>query len=270
MASPSTHLYPLLVPTAQPANTSSHSSLANALGPESGYSIYLTGPPVTNPSYPYPARNVLNPTTYPARTPLLASNGRRPINPGARSAYQLQANEDVKGLPEISSRHRLLPQPVHVESPKPYGYQPGAEFSAIYFQRKGNKGPYSIGDLLTMDTLPDLVDGNAPLFALTPDRWIKIKLTWPGYARYPFEKRIPIKQGVPLTPTLVLMALASHIDEFVRWIHNEGAIVERGQEQWQVKKVLAGVPAMWKDCVIASLQHRTGSIWQPEIYYLRG
>ncbi|KIK99591.1 hypothetical protein PAXRUDRAFT_822586 [Paxillus rubicundulus Ve08.2h10] len=66
------------------------------------------------------------------------------------------------------------------------------------------------------------------------------------------------------------MALASHIDEFVRWIYNEGAIVERGQEQWEVKKVLAGVPAMWKDCVIASLEHRTGSIWQPEIYCLRG
>ncbi|KIK99592.1 hypothetical protein PAXRUDRAFT_822587 [Paxillus rubicundulus Ve08.2h10] len=52
-----------------PENTSSNSSLANALGPEPGYSIYLTGPPLTNPSYPYPARNVLNPTTYPARTP---------------------------------------------------------------------------------------------------------------------------------------------------------------------------------------------------------
>lgn len=41
---------------------------------------------------------------------------------------------------------------------------------------------------------------------------------WPGYSRYPFEKRIPLKRGAPLTPTLLLMALAHHIDEFVRWL----------------------------------------------------
>ncbi|KAF9223725.1 hypothetical protein BS17DRAFT_115225 [Gyrodon lividus] len=272
MTFPSPSPYPLpFLGEAQraPANLSSNSSLANALGPNHGYSIYFAGPPITNPSYPYPARNVLNPATYPARTPLLVSNAKRPTDPSAMSGSRLGNNDDIKGLPKLPSRYMRLPQPMHVEPPKPYGYQAGAELSAIYFHRRGHKDPYSIGDLLTMDTLPDLVGGNVPVFALNPDRWIKIQLIWPGYTRYPFEKRIPIKQGAPLTSTLVLMALVYHIDEFVRWIHNEGAVVEPGQEQWKVKKVLDGVPAMWKDCVIASLQHRTGSIWQPEIYLLR-
>ena len=39
---------------------------------------------------------------------------------------------------------------------------------------------------------------------------------WPGYSRYPFEKRILVKRSAPLTPNLLLVTLAYHIQEFVR------------------------------------------------------
>ncbi|KIJ66929.1 hypothetical protein HYDPIDRAFT_186524 [Hydnomerulius pinastri MD-312] len=261
--------YPLTFPSESqrtPMKISTYSSLANALGPNPEYPIYLTNPPVSNPSYPYPARNVLNPGTYSSRTPLLASNGRHPSNPGVVHFDE----DDHKGLPSLPSRYKRFPQPMLAEPvPTKYSYQAGVEFPAIHFQRKGGKEPHSIGSLLDTKALPDLVGGDVPVFASNPDRYIKIRLVWPGYTQYPFEKRINIKQGAPFTPTLMLMTLVYYLDEFVRWLHNQEAGVEPGQEQWAVRKVLEGAPAMWKDCVITSLYHRTGSVWQPELYYPR-
>lgn len=58
----------------------------------------------------------------------------------------------------------------------PHGYQAGAEFPAIHFVRKGDEAPYSLWDLLTMDTFPELEAGDLPILVQSPDRWIKIKL----------------------------------------------------------------------------------------------
>lgn len=186
--------YPLPFPSeAQRTQISSYSSLANALGtdtdPESTsrqrrsplltkcdaitdtQAIYLNGPPVSNPSYPYPARNVLNPGTYRARTPLSVSNGC-PSN----ASVEWGETSNQKDLPKFPSWYDRLPQPFFVEPDKPYGYQAGAQFPAIHFVRKEDKEPYSIWDLLTMDTMPDLMAGNLPILVQNPDRWIKIKL----------------------------------------------------------------------------------------------
>ncbi|KAF8440365.1 hypothetical protein L210DRAFT_3539478 [Boletus edulis BED1] len=157
MAHSNLYSYPLPFPTEdQLMQVSSYSSLANALGTDSGYAsrqgrrpqpmncdavvdkqakIYLDGPPVSNPLYPYPARNVFNPGTYPARTPLTVSKGR----------------------------YDLLPQPLFVEP------DDAPDFPAIHFLRKDDKKPYSIWNLLTMDTMPDLVAGDMPIFIQGPD-----------------------------------------------------------------------------------------------------
>ncbi|KAG6374359.1 hypothetical protein JVT61DRAFT_4393 [Boletus reticuloceps] len=193
MAHSNLYSYPLPFPTEdQLMQVSSYSSLANALGTDSGYAsrqgrrpqpmncdavvdkqaIYLDGPPVSNPLYPYPARNVFNPGTYPARTPLTVSKGRYPSNaslPWSEGSDQ----SDLHGLPP---RYDLLPQPLFVEPDDARGYQVGADFPAIHFLRKDDKKPYSVWNLLTMDTMPDLVAGDMPIFIQGPDRWIKIKL----------------------------------------------------------------------------------------------
>jgi len=185
--------YPLSFPNEdQRTLISSYSSLANALGTDPGHAgrqeqrtlrrkceavtdslaVYLNRPPVSNPSYPYPARNILNPGTYPARTSLSVSNGRCPSNTSVVWGENSDQN-DVSRLPPWYDR---LPQPFFVEPGMPHGYQAGAEFPAIHFVRKGDEAPYSLWDLLTMDTFPELEAGDLPILVQSPDRWIKIKL----------------------------------------------------------------------------------------------
>lgn len=183
------HPYPLPFPNeAQRVRVTSYSSLTNALGTEPGYTkrqgqtprsacdiltdprgIYMEELPVSNPSYPYPARNVLNPRTYLSRTPSSVSS---------RSSSSITRDEsgDQNGLPKCLSRYDRLPQPRSVEPNKPYGFQAGAESPAIHFLRRGAKEPYTVRELLTMDTMPDLVSGDSPVFVQSPDRCIKIKL----------------------------------------------------------------------------------------------
>ena len=190
MAHSNLHSYPLPFPNEdQRTQVSSYSSLANALGTDPEYAsqqrqrplwtkydaladtqaIYLNGPPVSSPSYPYPARNVFNPGTYLARTPLSVSNGRCPRN----ASVVWGEDSDQNDLPRLPPWYDRLPL---VEPDMPRGYQAGAEFPATHFLRKGDKVPYSLWDLLTMDTMPDLVGGDLPVLVQSPDRWIKIKL----------------------------------------------------------------------------------------------
>ncbi|KAG9315028.1 hypothetical protein JVU11DRAFT_4140 [Chiua virens] len=302
MAHSNAYPYPLPFPNElQLSQISSYSSLANALGTDPGYSsqqrsetkcnattksqaIYLNAPPVNNPSYPYPARNVINPGTYFARAPLSVSNGRCLSD----TSISQDQRSDQKHLHASASRYHRLPQPIFMEPGAPYGYR-GIEPPVIHFRRKEDKDPYSVWELLTMNTMPDIMDGDSPILVESVERRITVKLVWPGYSRYPFEKRIPIKKGAPLTPTLLLMALARHINEFARWIQvgypifrdefflinyplpqNEGAVIEPGQERWEIMGVPGGASAIWKNCLIISLQHRTGSTWQPEVFYPRG
>lgn len=187
MAHPNSHPYPLPFPNeVQRMQVASYSSLANALGTDPGYAdqrgraprttydavtdiqgIYLDEPPISTPLYPYPARNVLNPSTYLARTPLSVPS---------RSPSYTNVAWDHRDLTWRPSWYDRLPQPYFAEQDRPHGYQAGVEFPAIHFLRKGNKEPYSLSDLLAMDTMPDLVDGDSPILAQNPGRWIKIKL----------------------------------------------------------------------------------------------
>lgn len=185
--------YPLPFPTqVQRTQISSYSSLANALGTDPGHAsrerrgpllpksdvvtdtqaIYSERPPVSKPSHPYPARHILNPGTYRSRAPLSVSNGRRQSN----ASIVWGGSGDQKDLSRFPSSYDRLPQPFFVEPNKLHGYQARAEFPTIHFLRGEDEDPYSIWDLLTMDTMPDLVAGNLPILVQSPDRWIKIKL----------------------------------------------------------------------------------------------
>lgn len=189
--------------------------------------IYLTGPPTTNPAYPYPARNVLNPGTYPSPTSLMASNGRRPSHPEDSTRSSRRS--------DIPSCHRFVPQPTYIGSYSPTGYQAGLEIPPIQFQRKGGGAPYTVGEILKMRDMPDLVGGSDLVFGGHIDRVIKVKtivcmifllsrtgnndvLQWPGYTRYATERRIPTTGG-ELTRSLLLVILANQIEEFARHIH---------------------------------------------------
>lgn len=190
MAYSNLHPYPLPFPNEdQQMQISSYSSLANAFGTDPGYAsrqrrgslwtkydavtdtqdIYLNKPPVSNSSYPYPARNVFNLDTYLARTPLSVSNGRCPSDPNVVWGK----NSDQNDLPRLPPWYDRVPL---VEPDMPHGYRAGAEFPAIHFLRKGDKMPYSLWDLLTLNTMPDLAGGDLPILIQSPDRWIKIKL----------------------------------------------------------------------------------------------
>ena len=179
------HPYPLPFPNEdQRIQISSYSSLANALGADPGYTsrrknlptnsdaiidkqaIYASRPPVSNPSYPYPARNVLNPAT-----PLSAASRKFQSN----TSITWVENSEQYDSPRLPPWYGRLPQPL-VEPEPAHEHQVGAEFPAIHFLPKGNKMPCSLWDLLTMSVMPDLVDGELPIFVHSPDRWIKVKL----------------------------------------------------------------------------------------------
>ncbi|KAH7884406.1 hypothetical protein F5I97DRAFT_2036932 [Phlebopus sp. FC_14] len=255
--------YPLPFPNeAQrtPSKISSYSSLAGALDANHSYPIYTNSPPLTNPAYPYPARNVVNPGTYPLRTPLLASNGRHPSHPSSATE-----KKSTDRRPDISFFYRPLPQSIDI-GPSVRG----SAYPPIVFERKGSKDPYTIGELLVMGDMPELVGGEDEVFSSFTDRFIKINIVWPGYTQFPFEKRLFTKSRVTLTRRGMLATLAGHVDEFARYIQEEEIPVERGQEQWTMEKKCEGSRTLWQDCVITGLHHVTGCTWKPEIHSLRG
>ncbi|KAL4064362.1 hypothetical protein V8B97DRAFT_343606 [Scleroderma yunnanense] len=247
-------------PQRSPTKKTLYSSLEEELGENPDYAIYLTGPPVRNPSYPYPARNVLNPGTYPSRTPLMASNGRRPREPedNTRSSHRT----------DILSCNCFVPQPTSVRPHSPTRSLAGLEFPPIQFRRKDGNAPFTVGEILAMGHMPDLVGGSDLVFDAHVERVIKVKIIWPGYARYATEKRI-CTTGSELTRSLLLVILATYIEEFARDIHSKNIPVEPDQEQWAIQWPHEERSNSWKDCVITSLHHRAGSTWQPEIYLRR-
>lgn len=42
--------------------------------------------------------------------------------------------------------------------------------------------------------------------------------------------------------------------------------VEKGYEKYELVWRPAGLPSVWRDCLITSLTHRSGSTWQVELY----
>ncbi|KAH7911075.1 hypothetical protein BJ138DRAFT_1007374 [Hygrophoropsis aurantiaca] len=260
--------YPLPFPDeSQRTPVSSYSSLANALGPSPSYSIYLDHAPVAS-NYPYPARNVVHPAQYVPRRPLTLSN----VHQQPQSTASAETNDHTyhRSRPNIPMNYRRLPQPTHIQ-PKGYNsYLEGVQYPSIYFQRKGEAQPYTISELLGMKRMPCLSGSEDEVFAGVNERQIKVRIAWPGYSQYPFEKRVMTKHG-ELTRELLLVLLARVLDEFVKKLKAENAIVERGHEDWTLQELTHGRKGVSvKDCFIVGLSHLAGCIWQPELFVYRG
>lgn len=140
--------------------TRSTSSITNTLSANPYYAIYMTGPPVNNPAYPYPARNVLNPNSYPAYTPLLTKRDKQ-----GKDRKHSQYRSDVL------ANYRPLPPPY-----SPDGYQVRAEFPPIQLQQRNSDVPFAIKETGCITN---------------SERAILVKDSWTGCERHAAEKRIP-------------------------------------------------------------------------------
>lgn len=141
-------------------NLTSSSSITNALSANPHYAIYMTGPPVNNPAYPYPARNVLNPNSYPAYTPLLTKRDKQGKD-RKRSQYRS----------DVLANYRPLPPPY-----SPDGHQVRAEFPPIPFQQRNSGVPFAIKET---ECITD------------SERAARVEDSWTGCERHAAEKRIP-------------------------------------------------------------------------------
>lgn len=229
-------------------NLTSSSPIANALSANPDYPIYMTGPPINNPAYPYPARNVFNPNTYPSHTPLLTKRDKR-----EKDTKRLQRRSD------IVASYRALPQPYSMDD-----YRVGGQFPPIQFQRRNSNVPFAIKELLCIADMLDLVGGNDKVFGGLSERAIEVRVSWPGYERHAIEKRIPTGRGA-LTRSMLLFMLATQVIEFVKYVRDNNITVESGQEQWAMKCNHEVRHTFWDNCVITTLRHCGGSHWQPEI-----
>ncbi|KAI6123554.1 hypothetical protein EDD16DRAFT_1546794 [Pisolithus croceorrhizus] len=229
-------------------NLTSSSPIANALSANPDYAIYVAGPPINNPAYPYPARNVLNPNTYPSYTPLLTKKDKQ-----EKDTKRLQRRSD------ILAGYRTLPQPY-----SPDDYRIGGQFPPIQFQRRKSNVPFAIKELLCISDTLDLVGGNDKVFEGHSECVIEIRVSWPGYERHAMEKRIPTGGGT-LTRSMLLVTLATQIIEFARYVCGNDIPVEPGQEQRAMECNHEPRCTFWENCVITALRHCGGSRWRPEI-----
>ncbi|KAH7917609.1 hypothetical protein BV22DRAFT_1108537 [Leucogyrophana mollusca] len=263
--------YPLPFPdVSQRTPVSSYSSLSNALGPNPSYSIYLDQAPVASPGYPYPARNVIHPA-HASRRPLTSSNAQR-NSPSSHSRDTDEHNTCGRSRRvNIPANYRLVPQPTYIIEPRgPYSYLEGVQYPSIHFQREDGAPPYCVSEVLVMKQMPNLAGGEDEVFAGFGERQLKVKIVWPGYTQFPFEKRVNTKHG-ELTRDLLLVLLARGFEEFAKSMEARSPVVERGYDQWALRELTnsrRGVSI--RDCLIVGLSHREGCTWQPELFVPRG
>ncbi|KAI6042571.1 hypothetical protein EDC04DRAFT_967675 [Pisolithus marmoratus] len=244
------YAYPAPFPreaTRSAISLTSSSPIANALSANPDYPIYMTGPPVNNPAYPYPARNVLNPNTYPYHTPMVMKRDKQ--------------GEDRKHSQRRSgtlTEYRALPQLY-----SPVGYQVGAQLPPIQFQRRNSSIPFAIKELLSIADTFDLAGRNDNVFEGYSEP-IEVKISWPGYERYATKKHIP-PGGGGLTRSMLLVLLVHQIIKFARYVRDNNIRVQPGQEQWSMECNNQTRHTFWENCVITTLRHCGGSRWEPEI-----
>lgn len=205
------------------------------------------GSSFTRPAYPYPERNVLHPAKYAANMP-----------PAAHQKIYKTV---------IPSGFHQLPQPVGVEKcagPSSWS-RIGSQHAAIKFNKKGGGTPFRVDELIELDDKPAVEGGHDQVFSGIGERFIKVLITWPGYSQFPVERRICTENGT-LKRERLLKLLAKHIEELVHDIHRKSITVEKGYERYELAWKPRGLPSIWRDCLITSLVHKSGSNWQVELY----
>lgn len=198
-------------------------------------------------AYPYPERNVLHPANYATNTP--------------------PAAHQKKYKTFIPSGFHQLPQPAVIEKcagPSSWS-RIGSQHAAIKFHRKGGGVPFRIDELIELEDKPEVEGGHDHVFSGIGERFIKVLITWPGYSQFPVERRICTENGT-LKRERLLKLLAKHIEELVHDIHRKSIIVEKGYERYELAWRPRGLPSIWRDCLITSLVHKSGSNWQVELH----
>ncbi|KAG2047010.1 hypothetical protein BDR06DRAFT_1025236 [Suillus hirtellus] len=256
------------------AQTSSNPDLSGALGPAHGQphqyirsqapiftgasiSPYSAVPYTLNGSYegsssarspyPYPERNVLHPAKYMANMP--------PAAP--KRMYKTV----------VPSGFHRLPQPIVTDtsaSPKSW-CRIGSQHAAIKFNRKGGGTAFRDDELVELEDKPEVEGGHDQVFSGIGDRFIKVFITWPGYSQLIVERWICTDNGT-LKREKLLKLLVKYIEDLVQNIHRKSIHVEKGYKKYKVEWRPRGLPSIWRDCLITSLVHESGSNWQVELH----
>ncbi|KAG1808419.1 uncharacterized protein BJ212DRAFT_1485062 [Suillus subaureus] len=199
------------------------------------------------PAYPYPERNVLHPAKYTANMPPAAH----------KKTYKIV----------IPSGFHQLPQPIDIEKcagPTSWS-RIGSQHAGIKFNRKGGGSPFRVDELIELEDKPEVEGGHDQVFNGMEERCIKVLITWPGYSQYPVERRVSTENGTFKRERL-LKLLAKYVEELVHDIHRRSRRVEKGYEKYELAWRPRGLPSIWRDCLITSLVHISGSNWQVELY----
>ncbi|KAG1744010.1 uncharacterized protein EDB91DRAFT_207158 [Suillus paluster] len=219
---------------------SPYPSTPNALGHEGSSSVRL--------AYPYPERNVVHPANYTGHTPPAAN----------KMIYNTTVPPGFHRLPQTASVDKCV-------QPSSWS-RIGSQHAPIKFNRKGGGNPFRVDELIELsDMMPKIEGRHDQVFKNIGERYIKVVMTWPGYGQFPVERRICTENGT-LTRAKLLMILATHIEEFMHHVHRKEIPVETGYEKYELIWRPRGKPSIWRDCLITSLVHRSGSTWQVELY----
>ncbi|KAG1737287.1 hypothetical protein EDB19DRAFT_1909812 [Suillus lakei] len=266
--------YPFAFPDArQIAHASSYSTLSGALEPAPAQSMCYPGRPNATPDDGIPISEYLRAQT--STTPdLSGALGPAPA-PGQTHQYvRLQAPVYAGALisPYSAVPHTLSgshegssPSGIEKRAQPSSWTRIGSQHATIKFNRKGGGKPFRVGELIELDDRPEVEGGHDQVFNGIAERYIKVLITWPGYSQFPMERRICTDSGT-LTREKLLKMLARHIEEFMHHVHRQDIPVERGYEKYELIWRARELPSIWRDCLITSLVHKSGSTWQVDLY----
>ncbi|KAK7468512.1 hypothetical protein VKT23_003017 [Stygiomarasmius scandens] len=106
-------------------------------------------------------------------------------------------------------------------------------------------------------TLPTLEGYSEDVFGKTPERFLHIRMMWPGYGP------IGIRMSTDNKKQDVFAFVAAQLYQYLADLKRNGARPQTGYERWDLNKI----PFDVNEVVITGLIHRGGSTWQPDIWY---
>jgi hypothetical protein len=63
-----------------------------------------------------------------------------------------------------------------------------------------------------------------------------------------------------------MFSLLAFLSIPIQLVQRQEIAVEKGYEKYELVWRPSGQPSIWRDCMITSLAHRSGSIWEVELY----
>ncbi|KAG7089453.1 hypothetical protein E1B28_011138 [Marasmius oreades] len=169
--------------------------------------------------------------------------------------------KSARGIPLGPTNHIIIPQQPFFDENQMANLesfrQESVSFQLERFPELGVRISDALGDE------PILVGGNDMVFDKDVYKEIKLRILWPGYSRFPFERRLKTRD-TKASRSLVLMLLSRAIADFIKHVNHNRIPVEQGFERWEVGMHRPSITS--KDLFVTGLIHRGGSNWQPEIW----